>query len=659
MIGRFTCAGCSADTERPNVVYVVLAGALILAAVMTKYVLGLPEEATIALSSASLCFTGLPIIWKAAQGLARLETNVDELIALAILASMVLGEWISAAIVAWIMVLGGLIEQYTSRRARRHIEALMTSSPTKALLISEDGRVAPVTVESLQAGDRILVRPGDVLAADGTIDEGESLLDESMLTGESVPVAKQAGDAVSAGTINGAGSLRIHVQRVGAQSTQGKIVQLIQEAEQHRAPIMRVAEAYAKWFTPAILALAAVVWLVTGEPLRAVTVLIVGCPCAFVLATPTAVIAALGRASKHGVLIKGGKYLEACAKIDVLALDKTGTLTSGRCRIRDVVPLDGMSSDQLLFQAARLEAGAEHPLARAVVELARSRGIEVTQAANIRREAGLGIAELADSAWRIGNQRFMEQKQIAVDGDAAAQAERFRHEGRSVLFLAEGPTLRGLLTVEDEIRAEAGDVLASLRADGYDEIYMLTGDGQTVARQVAARLQVPAGRTLAELAPEHKYRHLESLQKAGHRVCYVGDGTNDGPALALASVGVSIGSRENTVALEAADVVLMRDGLTGLPFLLRLGKQTARTIQQNLLVFGLLFNAAMLALSAAGALTPILGAIGHNLGSVAVVLNSARLLRFRPSPTLPTASALPAADCGDGCCEPPPTCTRC
>lgn len=659
MIGRFACSSCSVDPERPNVLYVVLAGSLILAAALAEYVFALPTAVTIALAGASLCFTGVPIIWKALQGLVQLRTNVDELIALAILASVVLGEWISAAIVAWIMVLGGLIEQYTSQRARRHIEALMASSPAQALLVGDDGQVTTVAVESLGPGDQILVRPGDVVAADGTIDDGQSFLDESMLTGESVPVAKQPGDAVSAGTINGAGSLKIRVQRVGEQSTQGKIVQLIQEAEQHRAPILRVAEAYAQWFTPTILILAGVVWLITGEPERAVTVLIVGCPCAFVLATPTAVIAALGRASKHGVLIKGGKYLEACAKVDVLALDKTGTLTNGRCRIRDVAPLGDMTSDQLLFHAARLEAGAEHPLARAVVELARSRGIEVPEAASIHREAGLGVAELADSAWRIGNQRLMELHQIAISAEAAAMAEKFRREGRTVLFLAEGTALRGLLTVEDEIRDEAGDVLASLRADGYDDIYVLTGDAQTVARQVASQLDVPAERTLAELTPEHKYRHLESLQEDGHRVCYVGDGTNDGPALALASVGVSIGSRENTVALESAHVVLMRNGLAGLPFVLRLGKRTSRTIQQNILVFGLTFNAAMLALSAAGMLTPILGAIGHNLGSVAVVLNSARLLRFRNVSAIPGPSAPPAAGCAAGCCESRPKCTRC
>jgi Zn2+/Cd2+-exporting ATPase len=531
--------------------------------------------------------------------------------------------------VAWIMVLGSLIEEYTSQRARRHIERLVSSSPNFAWVVGGDGQVTQVLVDQLQPGQYILARPGDVIAADGLIVEGSSSVDESMLTGESVPADRAAGDRVSAGTVNGEGSLRIRVERVGSESTQGKIVQLVQEADQHRAPILRVAEAYAKWFTPSILCLAAIVWVVTGDPQRAVAILIVGCPCAFVLATPTAVIAALGRASKQGILVKGGKYLEACSKVDVLAFDKTGTLTTGRCRIRDVVALDGMTSEQVLAHAARLEVGAEHPLARAIVEHARRCGVDVPEAASIRREAGLGVSEIAETPWHIGSQRFLQRRNIFVPPDVHAQADIYRKQGYTVLFLSHGEILRGLMTVDDELRGEAKGTLTDLRSSGYEDIYVLTGDSHAVAHRVAESAGIPPHRILAELLPEQKYRHVEELESSGHRVCYVGDGTNDGPALARATVGVSIGSRENTVALETADVVLMRDGLAGLPFLLRLSKATTHAINQNLILFGLLFNATMLALSGLGILTPIMGAIGHNIGSVAVVLNSARLLRFR------------------------------
>jgi Cd2+/Zn2+-exporting ATPase len=629
MIGRFSKKDVLADVSLERLATVVIAAALLMAAITAKYVLFAPEMVVIGLSVASLALTGFPIIWGAACGLVRLTTNVDELVSIAIVASMFLQEWISAAVVAWIMVLGSLVEQFTSQRARRHLEQLIDSNPENALLLMEDGEVLSISIEALRPGQRILVRPGDVIAADGVVEQGESTVDESMLTGESMPVDRETGDRVVAGTINGEGSLKVRVERVGHESTQGKIVQLVQEAEQHRAPILRAAEAYAKWFTPVVLVLASVVWAMTGDPHRAVTILIVGCPCAFVLATPTAVVAALGRASKQGVLVKGGKFLEACAKVDVLAFDKTGTLTTGRCRIRDILSLDGTTPEEIVMQAARLEAGAEHPLAKAILNHARSLGLNVSESANIRREAGLGISEIADQPWRLGSPRLFERKGIEIPSDVRATTEAFHNDGYSVLLLSEGDRLRGLLTVDDEIRSEAANVVAELRTAGYRDIYMLSGDAKVVASRVGKDLGIPSEQILAELLPEQKYDHLESLDKNGHRVCYVGDGTNDGPALARATVGVSIASRENTVALETADVVLMQNGLSALPFLLRLSKATTRTINQNLFLFGFLFNATMLALSGTGVLTPILGAVGHNIGSVAVVLNSARLLRFK------------------------------
>jgi Cd2+/Zn2+-exporting ATPase len=328
-------------------------------------------------------------------------------------------------------------------------------------------------------------------------------------------------------------------------------------------------------------------------------------------------------------LIKGGKYLEACSQVKVVAFDKTGTLTTGNCRIRDVVALGGRGPEQLLMEAARLEAGADHPLARAVLEKARQAGV-FADAASIRREAGLGVSEIGEPrgpSWHIGNRRFMERKNVDIQPEVQRQAEVLRAKGYSVLFLSKGDQLSGLLAVEDEVRPEALPTLARLRTAGYREMYVLTGDGDAVARHVGETLEFSHDQVRAELLPEDKYRFIESLERAGHRVCYVGDGTNDGPALAVAGVGVSIGSRENTVALETADVVLLRDGLSSLPLLLELGRATTRTINQNLILFGLLFNASMLCLSGLGFLTPILGAIGHNIGSVAVVLNSARLLR--------------------------------
>lgn len=633
MIGRLTRQNTFAEVGTWKLAKVALSGLLILAAVAAWYTGPAAERFVVALSVMSLCFSGFPIVWNALQGLLQLRTNVDELVSIAIVASVILGEWISAAIVAFIMVLGGLIEELTSARARRHIESLLRSSPTHARVVDDNGEIRTVPIEELKAGHQVLSRPGDIIPVDGVVVEGAGDVDESMLTGESVPVCKTCGDRVSAGTINCEGALKIRTERTGGETTQGKIVQLVTEAEQHRAPILRVAEAYAKWFTPVILTLATVIWLATGDAHRAVTILIVGCPCAFVLATPTAVVAALGRASRSGVLIKGGKYLEACAQVVALALDKTGTLTAGRYRVADVISLNGLAPRDILYHAARLESAAEHPVAHAVVAHTRERGIELVRAANIQREAGLGVTELpgldARAVWHCGNERLMRRQQVALPPEICARTEALTAAGNTVLYLAEGRELQGVLVLEDEIRPEAQETLQRLAADGYGEVTVLTGDHASVAHRVAGQLGISPERVKAGLFPKDKYEYIEEMEKAGRRVCYVGDGANDGPALAVATVGVSIGSRENTVALETADVVLMKDGLRPLPFLLQLAKATRRTINQNILVFGLAYNLLMLCLSAAGILTPILGALGHNLGSVAVVLNSARLLRLK------------------------------
>ncbi len=628
MIGRFADAGTVADIGARRVVTTVAAGALLVA---TAFAGATGHNAAGAvLGLASLSLTGLPIVWRAVRGLARFESNVDELVSLAIAASLALGEWTSAAIVAFIMVLGSLIEEYVSARARRHLEALVAAEPRHALRVSDDGGVHQVPTTELSPGDRILVRPGDVIAADGQVEGGESQVDESLLTGESAPVDRGPGDLVSGGTVNESGSLTVRVRRVGDESAHGKVLRLIKDAELHRAPILRAAEAYARWFTPGVLTLSGVVWMATGDVQRAVTMLIVGCPCAFVLATPTAIVAAMSRAAREGLLIKGGRYVEGCARVAAIAFDKTGTLTKGECRVVDVIPAGGCSRAGLLAAAARLEAAADHPLARAIQARAAAESVAVTESLSILRDAGLGIAGLVEDggeAWRLGNARFMARHGIDV-GRFEPRAGRLRAQGLSIVYVAHGSEAKGLFSIEDEVRPEAREVIRELRADGLREVRILTGDARPVALAVADSVGVAPTDVFAELLPEQKYQRVQDLERQHGSLCYVGDGANDGPALSVATVGVSLGSRHDTVALETAAVVLMRNSLSGLPFLFRLSRATTRTINQNLVLFGLTFNAAMLALSSAGILTPILGALAHNVGSVSVVLNSARLLLF-------------------------------
>lgn len=629
MIGRYTTVGVVAEIGWRRVSMLALAALLVALSAVTQFVVHSPRW-TVGLSLASLSLTGFPIIWRAIQGLIRLQTNVDELVSLAIVASLVLGEWLSAAVVALIMVTGALVEELVSARSRRHLEALFAAAPRDALRLEPDGSTSLVPIGELVPGTRIVVRPGDVIAADGVVETGESRVDESLLTGESAPADKAPGDAVSSGTINESGSLTVRVERTGELSAHGKVLQLIRDAEGHRAPILRAAESYARWFTPGVLTLAGAVLAVTGEPHRAVAVLIVGCPCAFVLATPTAIVAALSRAARSGLLIKGGRYLEGCAQVNALAFDKTGTLTSGECRVAEIVTVDGVTRSELLAEAARLESSADHPLARAVLARATTEGVSVPRGSAIEREAGLGIVERTAAGrdgWRLGNARFMTRHGVAVAPLEAAAGE-LRRRGLSVIYVAHGPTLKGLLAIEDDVRPEAASVIRTLREEGLHDIRVLTGDAEAVAHAVAGRVGLAPEQMHAELLPAQKYERVCDLQRDGRHVAYVGDGANDGPALSVATVGVSLGSRHNTVALETASVVLMRNSLDGLPFLFRLGRATSRTINQNLVLFGLIFNAAMLALSSGGFLTPVLGALAHNVGSIAVVLNSARLLYF-------------------------------
>ncbi|MHC5038766.1 MAG: heavy metal translocating P-type ATPase [Planctomycetota bacterium] len=608
--------------RRRDLARVILAGLLIASGLALRYGLADPPAWIPAIPLASLALTGGPILWGAVRGLMRGKVNVDELVSIAIVATLILGEFTSAGIVAFIMALGGLIEEYTSDRARRAVEAVVRESPPCALLIGDEGE-SEVPVESVCEGNTVRVRPGDLIPLDGEVIHGETSVDESNLTGEAMPVVKQCGDPVFAGTQNFDGCIDLRVGAPASESVMAKIGRLIEEAEQHRAPILRVAERYAQWFTPAILLLASGTWLVTGDPFRAVTVLIVGCPCAFVLATPTAVLAALGRAARRGILVKGGKFLEGAGEVDLLAFDKTGTLTEGCPQVESVWAAPGFREEDVLKEAAFAESGSEHPLGRAVVAAACARGIAVgTPPEDTEAVRGLGVRA---GPVRVGAPRFLEAEGVALDAPARDFLDSAHEEGRIALFVSREGTLVGGLALQDKVRDEAGDVVDWCRKDGLETV-LLTGDQEAPAKAVASRVGLETFR--ASLMPGDKQDYIRERQVKGKRIAYVGDGTNDGPALAEAHLGVSLASRRDTVALETADAVLMEGGLRPLPFLLLLGRRTRRTINQNLLLFGLAFNAAMLALSATGILTPILGALAHNAGSVLVVLNSARLLRL-------------------------------
>ncbi|MEA1995625.1 MAG: cation-translocating P-type ATPase [Campylobacterota bacterium] len=595
---------------------------------LSEYIFYLPHIFFTVFSLTSLSLTAIPIIINSIRGLLRGEPNVDELVSLAIIAMIGMGKYTPAAMVAFIMTLGSLLEEHAAGRARSNIETIAAQHPTHAIIL-RDNRFVEIPLEQVAIGNHILVRPGDIVPVDGKIINGESSIDESSLTGESMPVEKSPGNMAYAGTTNQNGVLQIEALRIGENSTYGKIVSLIKEAENQRIPTRRIIDKFIKYYTPIILIATGVVWFITGENIyRAITVLVVSCPCALILASPVSTIAALSSAARLGILIKGGRYLETCADIDKVVFDKTGTLTTGEPRIKRIIPLNGNKKNEILQWAAKAEAGSEHPIAKAVLSFARKEGIDVNFKGRTHSHIGFGVESFQSNQHiAVGSERFFKQISIPISEDAKNSELSILDAGEAPLFVSKDNEIIGLIIIEDCIRPESLKIVENLKKTGIDRIAIFTGDTKTVACSVAKQCKVPLDAVYAELLPDQKQNYLRIFQDSGEKVCYIGDGTNDGPALAQANVGMSIGSRENTIALETADIVFMRQGLEHLPFVLKLGKNTKKTININLF-FATSFNFTMIILAALGILTPVLGAIGHNIGSLTVVLNSIRLTRF-------------------------------
>ncbi|QYZ80334.1 cation-translocating P-type ATPase [Methanofollis formosanus] len=610
---------CTGETARIGLAVLLLAVAL-----AGGYLRALPSLLVTALTIASLLITATPFVVETVRGLARRERNVGELATLAIAAAVLIGEYTAAAEVGLIMAVGEMAEEFAFNRSKRDIEGIAVANPGHALRKDGDGWTE-VRTDDLVPGDVVLVRPGDLVPVDGTVVVGSSGIDESRLTGESTPVEKGVGGNVYAGTVNLDGTLEVRVSRAGEDSTYGKIVTLVKEAGERRPPARPFIDHFASVYTPVVLAVAGAVWAVTGDLHRAITLLIVACPCALLLATPSAVLAATGAAARKGVLIKGGEYLEAAARVDTCVFDKTGTLTRGIPAVTGVVPADGQDEHALLGLAAAAERGSPHPFARAVMAAAERAGIEVRAQSEARLTHGMGVEALTPAGRVVvGNALMMEQAGVAIPPGAAGTGTAIARTGATPLYVGRDGAFAGLIRVEDQVRPEAPGVVSAIRAEGAEKVVILTGDHEAAARDVAAQIGIGAAEVKAGLFPAEKLEQIRTLQAEGHTVCFVGDGTNDGPALAQAEIGVAIGSREDTVALETSDVVLMRGGIAALPWFLHLGRQTSRTITANV-VFALGFAAVMAGCAAGGLITPATAAIAHQFGTIIVLANSVRL----------------------------------
>lgn len=563
-----------------------------------------------------------PILLMAYNNIKKGALTTNELVALAVAASFGANHYQEAGVVAFFMLLAQIIETHTAEGARASIESLIKLTPAKARRVVGKGE-EEVATKFLKVGDVIRVRPGDNVAADGVIVSGQGSFNQATITGESLPVDKKPGDEVFAGTQNLTGALEIRVTRAGEDTTLGKVRELILAAEKTKLPIMRIVDQYMGFYTPLILVIGALVWAFTGELSRVITVFIVACPCAFVLATPTAMVAALSAAARLGILIKNVADIELAAKINAFVFDKTGTLTTGKLAVSRLAPLDGATPAELLRTAASAEKYSNHPTAKALAQLASEAGVPLHEPKDFSETAGRGVSALVDGQTvLVGRAQWL--KDHCVTEDFLKSVDVNETEGVSLIFVARNGKCLGWIGLQDETRVEAKDALAELHVNGVRRIAMVSGDRQPVALRVAR--EIGCEEVVGECLPQNKVEFVRQTKSKGYCVAVVGDGVNDAPALAAGDLGIAMGAAGSEVAIHSATIALMNNDLRRLPFLIRLSRQTRSVINQNFLL-GVLFVLGGMVLGTMNYLNPIEAAVMNVLGSLIVVFNSARLVR--------------------------------
>ncbi|PIV22348.1 MAG: heavy metal translocating P-type ATPase [Deltaproteobacteria bacterium CG_4_8_14_3_um_filter_45_9] len=571
---------------------------------------------------ASLVLGGYPIVKSAIKALLIPDLNVDTLVSIAAIAATSVGAYQEAATVIFIMLLGEFLEHLTVGKTRKAIASLIQLSPKTAWVRREDKEVQ-VPIEKVKTKEVVIVKPGERVPVDGKIISGCGSINQSMLTGESIPVEKGVGDRVYCGTINESGSCEIEATQVAEDTKLAQIKRLILEAQAEKSPTQRVMDRFARYFIPAILLIALATFLVTGDPIRAITILIVACPCALVLGTPTAVVAAIGNAARQGILIKGGAYLEQMGRLKTLLMDKTGTLTEGRPKVVEMTTFDRLDEKELLYWAAIAEKRSEHPLARAVTKKAEELGFNIPHPDSFEDFRGKGVRAKWDSKTIIvGASDMVKDEGIEIPESTKRLLESKEAEGMTSLLVTLDRLLLGVISIADTLREGAKDAINKIREQGVSEIWMLTGDSELVADRIGKQLGI---RYEAKLLPEEKVMRVKEWKKQGQTVAMVGDGVNDAPALAAADIGIAMGAVGTDVAIETADIALMSDELKKIPTVIRLSRKALRVIHENL-VFALVFNTVLVILSAQGWVSMILGAVMHQASSLLVILSSMRLL---------------------------------
>ena len=576
----------------------------------------------------AILLCGIPILKEAAVGLVtRFDIKADVLVSLALIASVAIGEIFAAGEIAFIMQLGSLLEELTVARARAGIEKLVHLTPRTARRLTPEGEET-VPAEAVAVGDVLRVLPGETIPVDGVVRSGQTAVNQAVMTGESLPVDKGPGDEVFSGTVNQFGAFEMEAAKVGEDSSIQRMIRLVQSADAGKAKIVGIADRWATWIVVIALTAAALTWLITGQVIRAVTILVVFCPCALVLATPTAIMAAIGNATRHGFLVREGDALERLAQVGKAAFDKTGTLT---CGVPEVAAVRALSPEvdeaQVYAWLARAERSSEHPLGRAVVRCWREKtGEEPAPADSFQALPGRGLkAELDGRSILAGNRKLLEEAGVVIPPEAEARAGAFLSQGCTLIWLAADGAPVGFAALSDTVRKEAGDTIAGLRAAGVEPVF-LTGDNERAAAHIAGELSI--GEYRSGCLPEDKLNWIDQAQRAGTQVCMVGDGINDAPALKKAFVGIAMGGVGSDIAVDAADIALVNDDIKELPHLIALSRRMMSTIRLNL-TFSMALNFAAIVLAMTGILNPVVGALVHNAGSVAVILNSSLLLKWR------------------------------
>ena len=578
---------------------------------------------------AAILLCGVPILLEAVIGLVTaFDIKADVLVSIALIASVAIGEIFAAGEVAFIMQLGGLLEELTVARARAGIERLVRLTPRTARRLTEAGEEI-IPAGAVRKGDRLRVLPGETVPVDGFILTGQTSINQAVMTGESLPVDKGPGDEVSSGTVNQFGSFDMEAVRVGEDSSIQRYIRLVQSADAGKAKIVGLADRWATWIVVIALSAALLTWLITGEIIRAVTILVVFCPCALVLATPTAIMAAIGNATRHGFLVREGDALERLSSVAQLTFDKTGTLTQGTPAVTAVCSLDPARTWQEVYRlAAGAEARSEHPLGRAVAACWREEhpGEPLPGSEAFQMLPGRGVQARVDGREVLaGSPALLAERGIPQPPELAARAAPWLEQGCTLICLAADGAAAGFLALADQVRPQAAETIRGVKAAGVTPV-LLTGDHENAARTIARALDIPVYH--ANCRPEDKLDWIDRSQQAGHPVCMVGDGINDAPALKKALVGVAMGGVGSDIAVDAADIALVNDDLRELPHLLRLSRRMMTTIKYNL-TFSMALNFAAILLAITGILNPVVGALVHNAGSVLVIVNSARLLGFR------------------------------